>query len=163
MQTTDVYIGLGSNLDDPVQQLNRAIAGLGRIPATQVCSVSSYYQSRPVGPQEQPDYINAVVYVQTGLSAEDLLEHLQQIENRQGRVRSMRWGPRTLDLDMLLYGEHVINSPNLQVPHPEMYQRGFVLKPLAEIAPQLNIFGYGTVQSLMQKIDTADVHKLPLS
>ncbi len=163
MQATDAFIGLGSNLDEPVEQLNRAIAALGRIPETRVHIVSSYYQSRPLGPQDQPDYINAVAHVVTGLSAEDLLKHLQQIEHQHGRVRSVHWGPRTLDLDLLLYGDQVINTPNLQVPHPEIHRRGFVLKPLSEIAPEVNITGHGSAQLLMQKMDASDVRRKPSS
>ncbi len=135
---TIAFVGIGSNLDDPRAQIRRAIAALAKIPRSALCEVSSLYSSAPVGPADQPDYLNAVVRLNTRLAPEALLDQLQAIEAAQGRERDgLRWGPRTLDLDLLLYGDQVISSPRLSVPHPEMAKRSFVLYPLAEIAPDL--------------------------
>ena len=132
------YIGLGSNLDDPRMQLDQAVEALGRIPGGQLQRVSSYYRSRPMGPQDQPDYLNAVALLLTTLSAEALLDALQAIELQQGRIRQRHWGPRTLDLDLLLFGHQSIDSERLQVPHAGLFQRNFVLYPLYEIEPGLS-------------------------
>ncbi|MDH5190397.1 MAG: 2-amino-4-hydroxy-6-hydroxymethyldihydropteridine diphosphokinase [Gammaproteobacteria bacterium] len=133
------YIGLGSNLDHPIEQLKQAINELSALENSLLFVQSSFYQSAPMGPQDQPDFINAVAGLKTSLSANDLLLQLQGIEQQHGRVREQYWGPRTLDLDLLLYGEQVINTDNLQVPHPGIPERGFVLYPLYEIAPDLEI------------------------
>jgi len=129
------YIALGSNLEDPARQLQAACDALAREAAIRIRGVSSVVRSAAVGPGQQPDYLNAVVAVSTALAAETLLDRLQAIEQAQGRKRSVRWSPRTLDLDLLLYGEQQIRSPRLQVPHPAMAQRHFVLYPLAELCP----------------------------
>lgn len=132
------FIALGSNLDNPVEQVCRAIDKIKRVPNTNVIAESSLYKTKPVGgPKEQPDYINAVVCIETKLSAPELLEYTQNIENEHGRVRlnGERNIPRTLDLDILLYGEYRIELDNLQVPHPRMHLREFVLVPLREVAP----------------------------
>ncbi|MBT8148713.1 MAG: 2-amino-4-hydroxy-6-hydroxymethyldihydropteridine diphosphokinase [Gammaproteobacteria bacterium] len=131
------YIGLGSNLDQPAQQLLQAFEQLAELPGSQLCSRSSLYRSAPLGPAPQDDYINAVAELSTSLPAQQLLIELQAIERRHGRIRNRRWTPRTLDLDILLYGQFVIDEPNLRIPHAEMFQRNFVLCPLLEIAPQL--------------------------
>ena len=131
-----VYIGLGSNLNEPVNQLDKAVAALDKIKNTQLLRVSSYYQSAPVGPDGQDDYINAVAQLETQLPAVVLLQQLQQIENSQGRVRTEHWGARTLDLDMLLYDDSVIKTEKLTVPHPYIEQRNFVLLPLMEITSE---------------------------
>ncbi len=128
-----VFIGLGSNLDDPLLQIKQAIEQLKQLKTISVIDVSSFYRSAPMGPQDQPDYINAVVEVTTSLTAEQLLDELQEIENKQERVRSQRWGARTLDLDILLYGEKVINTPRLTVPHIGISERNFVLYPLSDL------------------------------
>lgn len=128
------YIGLGSNLGDPEKQLSLAIDALGRISTTRLERVSSVYRSRPIGPGEQPDYLNAVALLQTNLSAHALLTELQAIESRQGRERAVRWGARTLDLDILLYGKEQHQDERLTIPHPAMTTRNFVLYPLLEIA-----------------------------
>ena len=156
----DAYIGLGSNLESPEDQIQNAIVAIGRIPDTKIIRLSSCYQSSPVGPQNQPDYINAVVHITTGLSADGLLEQLQYIEDKQGRTREVRWGARTIDLDLLLYGDAVINEKNLIVPHPEMHNRAFVLYPLHEIAPTIQIPGMGSIEQLLQKINSDDLRKL---
>lgn len=128
------YIALGSNLQDPLAQLRSAVAALANLPDTQLQRVSSCWRSAAVGPGDQPDYLNAVARIDTGLDAAALLEALQSIETAQGRVRTERWGPRTLDLDLLLYGDATIDTPTLIVPHPRMTQRDFVLYPLREIS-----------------------------
>ncbi len=134
------YIGLGSNLDNPVQQINRALLALQAIPDTIVHRSSSLYQTTPVGFLAQPDFINAVAELHTTLSYRALFSQLQAIEKNQGRVRDGRKNhPRTLDLDFLLYGDLEINEPDLIIPHPRMMQRDFVLKPLLEIAPEVKI------------------------
>ncbi|WP_407295500.1 2-amino-4-hydroxy-6-hydroxymethyldihydropteridine diphosphokinase [Stutzerimonas zhaodongensis] len=131
-----VYIGLGSNLAEPRQQLRGAIDALARIPDSQVTAISSLYLSDPLGPSDQPRYNNAVAALDTSLSPLALLDALQAIELAQGRERKTeRWGPRTLDLDILLFGDRLISEPRLTVPHYHMHARAFVLYPLAEIAP----------------------------
>ena len=148
------YIGLGSNLSDPVVQINRAIAAVQDIDDSNVTCVSSIYFCRPMGPQDQPDYINAVLAMETNLSALALLDSLQAIENKAGRVRKdNRWGARILDLDILLFGNEVINSQRLIVPHYGLKQREFVLLPLAEIAHDLILPDGDKVLSLSQNID----------
>jgi 2-amino-4-hydroxy-6-hydroxymethyldihydropteridine diphosphokinase len=136
---TLAYIALGSNLASPLEQVNAAIRALSGIPDSRVVRVSSLYRTPPLGPQDQPDYLNAAVALETSLSAEALLDHTQRIELQQGRVRKAeRWGPRTLDLDIMLFGDAVISSERLTVPHYDMKNRGFMLWPLFEIAPQLH-------------------------
>ncbi len=132
------YIGLGSNLGDPQSQLARAVEALRKLPQSRLTALSRLYRSRPMGPADQPDYVNAVAMLDTRLGPHELLDALQAIENEQGRVRGpQRWGPRTLDLDLLLYGAEVISTERLQVPHPGIAERNFVLYPLADIAPEL--------------------------
>lgn len=134
------YVGLGSNLLDPLTQLRRAVGALAALPQSRLRQVSTAYRSAAVGPGEQPDYLNAVVQLDTDLEALQLLAALQSIEQDQGRVRTVRWGPRSLDLDLLLYGDVRIDSPALSVPHPAMRERNFVLYPLAAIAgPRLQL------------------------
>lgn len=134
-----VFIGLGSNLDNPPLQLTSALAKLDAHPDLTLITRSSLYASKPVGPQDQPDYVNAVVELHTELAPEALLDVLQHIENEHNRVRLRHWGERTLDLDILLYGTQTLNTPRLIIPHAEMCQRSFVLYPLAEIAPDLTL------------------------
>lgn len=131
------YIGIGSNLEHPVQQVTQALEELQNIPDTQVISASRLYRSDPVGPVDQPVYINAVAAIDTLLEPEYLLDQLQAIEAIHDRKRAVRWGPRTLDLDLLLFADHLIKTDRLTVPHIEMGNRAFVLYPLAEIAPNL--------------------------
>ncbi|MCQ4265171.1 2-amino-4-hydroxy-6-hydroxymethyldihydropteridine diphosphokinase [Stutzerimonas stutzeri] len=131
-----VYIGLGSNLADPQQQLRGALQALAELPQSNLAAVSSLYASDPLGPADQPRYVNAVAVLETGLAPLALLDALQHIELAQGRERKTeRWGPRTLDLDILLFGDRMIDEPRLQVPHYHLQARAFVLYPLAEIAP----------------------------
>ncbi len=147
------YIGLGANLNAPLQQLATAVTALAEIPHTTVHRVSGFYGSKPMGPQDQPDYVNAVAALHTELSAEQLLDQLQQIELNHGRQRKAeRWGPRTLDLDILLFGDSVIETPRLTVPHYGMAVREFVLYPLAEIAPDLQIPKLGLLSALLTQV-----------
>lgn len=134
------YIGLGSNLDAPIAQVRKALAALAQLPRSRLVAVSPLYRTPPLGPADQPDYINAVAALDTELEPLALLDELQQIENWQGRVRGpLRWGPRTLDLDLLLYGDSVIASERLTVPHPGLRERPFVIFPLQAIAPELRL------------------------
>ena len=132
---TCCYVALGSNQRQPAAQLRRAVAAIGQLPESLLHSVSHCYRSAAVGPGDQPDYLNAVARLQTSLDPLALLDLLQAIEHNQGRVRSVRWGARTLDLDLLLYDKQVMDSQRLTLPHPRLAQRNFVLVPLAEIAP----------------------------
>ena len=134
------YIGLGANLGDPVFQLLQARQALSRTPHLREVAFSSLYRSTPMGPQDQPDYVNAVMAVETRLAPGPLLEVLHEVENAHGRSRvGDHWGPRTLDLDLLLYGNETVATPTLRVPHPGLGEREFVLVPLLEIAPGLTL------------------------
>ncbi|MBL5912788.1 2-amino-4-hydroxy-6-hydroxymethyldihydropteridine diphosphokinase [Enterobacter asburiae] len=135
---TLAYIAIGSNLASPLEQVNAAVQALGEIPQSRIVAVSSYYRTPPLGPQNQPDYLNAAVVLETALAAETLLDNTQRIELQQGRERKAeRWGPRTLDLDIMLFGHETINTERLTVPHYDMKNRGFMLWPLFEVAPDL--------------------------
>jgi len=159
--TVAAYVGLGSNQDRPIHHVRTAIAELAALPATRVRIASRLYRSAPMGPPDQPDYINAVVELDTGLTSEALLAELQALEIRHGRVRgALRWGPRSLDLDLLLYGDAVIDTADLQVPHPGVPERLFVLYPLADIAPDLEVPGYGQVSRLLANCAPARIEVL---
>lgn len=134
-----VYIALGSNLLDPLEQINTALEALKHLPRTQFITCSSFYRTKPLGPQDQCDFLNAVAALDTLLPAEQLLDNTQSIERNQKRTRKkdQRWGPRTLDLDIMLYGDQVISTERLTVPHAGLKEREFMLYPLAEIAPNL--------------------------
>lgn len=148
------YIGIGSNLKQPIKQVRKAIAALENIPSSQLLAVSSLYCSPPMGPSDQPDYINAAACLKTQLSAPHLLDAMQSIEKKQGRIRDGRkWCARTLDLDLLLYGEKYINSARLTVPHRGIGERIFVLQPLFDLNPALMIPGKDTVQSLLKQFE----------
>lgn len=151
-----VYIALGSNLEHPQAQLTAALQALNELSDSRLTAVSSFYQSKPLGPQDQPDYVNAVACLETSLAPLALLDELQRIEHEQGRVRLRRWGERTLDLDILLYADHIIQSERLIVPHYDMHQREFVIIPLVEIAPHLLLPNGQSIQTLAQKF--ADHH-----
>jgi len=156
-----VFIGLGSNLGEPLSQLNKALAALKTMNDSQLIKVSHFYRSLPMGPQDQPDYINAVAELKTNLSAEQLLDVLQNIENEQGRVREQRWGARTLDLDILLYGDDVIDTERLTVPHYGMKERNFVLYPLSElINSDFNIPNMGTIEELLASCSIDGLQRL---
>ena len=146
----EAYIGLGSNLDNPIDQILSAVREIAALEHIEQIAVSPLYSSRPVGPQDQPDYINAVMKIQTSLSPLELLMACQTLESRHGRKRLVRWGARTLDLDILLYNNDLIDLPALKVPHPELPNRSFVLYPLADIAPaDLSIPGEGSLADLL--------------
>ncbi|WP_020483847.1 2-amino-4-hydroxy-6-hydroxymethyldihydropteridine diphosphokinase [Methylomonas sp. MK1] len=146
----EAYIGLGSNLEDSVNHVNRARLEISALPGVAEIAFSPLYRSTPVGPQDQPDYVNAVMRISTELEPLALLKQLQQIENQHGRLRSVRWGARTLDLDVLLYAQQSINEPDLIVPHPELSKRAFVLYPLADVASSdLKIPGLDSLSQLL--------------
>jgi 2-amino-4-hydroxy-6-hydroxymethyldihydropteridine diphosphokinase len=152
------YIGLGSNLEEPLRQIRRALGALAGLPETRLVKRSSLYRSKPVGPLGQPDYVNAVACVETSLSPHDLLSELQALETAQGRRRDgPRWGARTLDLDILLYGALRLDDERLTIPHPRMTERAFVLVPLREIAPALVVPGAGRVADLAARVPASDV------
>ena len=153
-------MGLGSNLEDPVRQVLSALEALGRLPHTRVNARSSLYRSAPMGRLDQPDFINAVAELETGLSARALLEGLLAVEAGHGRTRSTPNAPRTLDLDLLLVGDEVISEPGLEVPHPRMHERAFVLLPLSEIDPDVRVPGRGRVAVLLQSIGDQHVTKI---
>lgn len=154
------YIGLGSNLADPIEQVKTAIINLQSLPGTELVAWSSLYASPPMGPQDQPDYINAVAAIETDLSAHQLLDALQAIEQHQGRIRKRHWGERTLDLDVLLYGQNTVDDARLQIPHPGITLRAFVLYPLAEISPDLYIPNAGNIEYLLQHCPREGLRKL---
>lgn len=149
-----VYIALGSNLNMPIQQLKLAIQTMADLPDTEIKKVSSLYQSQPLGPQDQPDYVNAVACLDTGLSPLALLDALQNIENEQGRIRLRRWGERTLDLDILLYDNQIIHNEHLTVPHYDMQNREFVIVPLYEISPELILPDGVSLQQLVKRFSS---------
>ena len=150
---TVAYVGIGSNLDEPRRQVLAALTELDRLPHTRVVKKSSLYRSAPIGHTDQPDFINAVAQLETGLPAERLLAELQDVEARHGRARSFPNAPRTLDLDVLLYGNAEIRSTTLTVPHPRMHERAFVLKPLLEISPQLSFDLAACAQQNIERIE----------
>lgn len=157
-----VYIGLGSNLADPVRQLRGALNALAELSDSRLSAVSSFYASDPLGPPDQPRYMNAVACLETTLEPLQLLDALQAIEQSQGRVRKdERWGPRTLDLDILLFGQRHIAEPRLQVPHYHMHARAFVLYPLAEIAAGLVLPDGRPLQALLEACPFEGLERLP--
>lgn len=156
----DAYIGLGSNLHDPVDQVTQASEALKDLPETKLITCSPLYRSKPMGPQDQPDYINAVAAIKTRLSPLALLDHLQGLEQQFGRKRGERWGPRVLDLDLLLYGDQCMASPRLTLPHPGLHERNFVLYPLQDVAPELDIPGLGPIHELIQQCSSERLEPL---
>ncbi len=155
------YVGIGSNLEQPLVQVQAALRALARVPRSQLVANSPPYLSAPMGPTDQPDFVNAVAALRTGLQPLELLDRLQEIEQRQGRVRTGRhWGPRIIDLDLLLFGDEVIEHPRLTVPHLGVHQRAFVLYPLADIAPDLVIPGHGSVRTLLARCPAEQLKKL---
>jgi 2-amino-4-hydroxy-6-hydroxymethyldihydropteridine diphosphokinase len=161
---TPVYLALGSNLDDPASQLRAALAELAALPHGQIDVISSAYSSAAVGPGNQADYLNAVIKLVTSLTALELLRATQAIEIKRGRVRGERWAARTLDIDILLFGDEIINTTTLQVPHPRMSVRNFVLYPLAEIANQKMVLpSIGVLGSLLAKCPRGDLVKTNVS
>lgn len=154
------YIGLGSNLEDPPNQLQRAFAALDRLPGTRVIKQSSLYRSAPLGNPDQPDFVNAVAKISTDLMPQALLQALLEIEHSHGRVRNFRNAPRTLDLDILLYDDAQLHEHGLTIPHPQMHLRAFVLQPLLEIAPDANIPAVGLAQRAIQDCQTQTLERL---
>ena len=154
------YIGLGSNLKDPKAQIKKALDSLNENNETKLINASSYYESKPLLDIPGPNYINAVCKIETKLSAINLLNLCQEIEDNQQRVRELKWGSRTIDLDILLYGQQVISSERLSIPHPEITNRAFVLVPLYEIDKEIKVPLLGPVIKLIDSIDTHDLKKL---
>lgn len=161
MAEIPVYVALGANLEDPVTQVERAMDALARLPETRLTARSGLYLSKPVGYSEQPDFVNAVAGLSTQLTPRALLDALLAIEARQGRDRSFKNAPRTLDLDLLLYNGLIMHEHGLTLPHPRMAERAFVLAPLCEIAPEAVIPGRGSVTHCLAALDCADLERLP--
>jgi 2-amino-4-hydroxy-6-hydroxymethyldihydropteridine diphosphokinase len=156
-----IYIGMGSNLADPAEQLRSAVEALGQLPQTTLAGVSAFYQSDSLLPG-QPRYTNAVAALDSALDPLQMLDALQAIENDQGRERLERWGPRTLDLDILLFGDRLINEPRLKVPHYQIQERAFVLYPLAELAPQdLRLADGRSLSDLLAACPFVGLERLP--
>lgn len=155
------YIALGSNLSDPIAQIERAWAELDCLPETRLTACSSLYLSKPVGYAEQPDFINATAGILTQLSPRALLSALLSIEARHGRNRTFKNAPRCLDLDLLLYDGLIMHEHGLTLPHPRMIERAFVLVPLAEIAAEAAIPGHGRVADCLARVNSRDIQRLP--
>ena len=155
----EVYIALGSNMHDPQKQLDSALQSLSAEPEIELARVSHRYQTPPIGPA-QPDYINAAAQLHTILSPESLLNSLQKIEQQQDRVRTLHWGPRTLDLDILIYDDLVLETERLTIPHPRMTERAFVLLPLADINPDLTLPCGKTVRQLLANCSLQGIVKV---
>lgn len=155
------YIALGANLGDPQAAVRQAIAALDQLPQTRLLQASSLYLTAPVGLLDQPDFVNAVAAVETSLAPEALLQALLAEELQQGRVRSIANAPRTLDLDILLYGDQVLDTPSLTVPHPRLHLRAFVLVPLAEIAPELRLPGRGSIAAWLPAVANQAIRRAP--
>jgi len=158
---TVAYVGLGANIGEPRRQLLDALQDLGALPQTRVTAKSGFYRSAPVGYLDQPEFLNAVAELDTSLAPGPLLEHLHEIEKCHGRERSFANAPRTLDLDLLLYGDRTMNTPGLTLPHPRMHERAFVLQPLLELDSEISIPGKGKAGALLsacgsQKIERID-------
>ena len=155
------FIALGSNLDDPLARIDAAFRALAKLPATRLSKRSPSYRNRAVGPGTQPDFINAVAELDTGLGPYALLRAVRDIETAQGRERqAKRWAPRVIDLDILLYDDHQMRDSRLTLPHPEMHRRRFVLQPLSDIAPELTIPGLGRLQDLLQQAPAQELIKV---
>jgi 2-amino-4-hydroxy-6-hydroxymethyldihydropteridine diphosphokinase len=160
MNTETAFVALGSNLEAPLTQIRKAFAELGALPKTRLIARSSLYRSAPVGNINQPDFINAVAKLETALPPRELLAALLEIERRHGRLREFPNAPRTLDLDLLLYGDLIHYEHGLTIPHPRMHQRAFVLSPLHEIAPDCVIPGIGSVADLLAACTGQQLQKL---
>jgi 2-amino-4-hydroxy-6-hydroxymethyldihydropteridine diphosphokinase len=155
-----VYVAIGANLKRPEEQVRAGFEELAMLPETRLAAVSSLYRSAAVGYLDQPDFVNAVAGIESALAPRALLDALLEIERRYGRVREFPNAPRTLDLDILLYGETLVNERGLSIPHPRMHERAFVLVPLAEIAPEAMVPGRGRVRDLLQGVDAASLEKI---
>ena len=157
---TIAYVGIGSNLDDPARQVRTALDELDRMPHSRVVKRSSLYRSAPLGYTDQPDFVNAVAQLETGLTAERLLAELQEIEARHDRKRSFANAARTLDLDLLLFGNAKLDTPALRIPHARMHERAFVLKPLLEISPAVAIPGRGPASEFLEACKEQETERL---
>lgn len=157
---TRAYIGIGSNLDEPQRHVQRAFEELARLPRTRLTARSSLYRSAPLAYAEQPDFLNAVAELETALAATQLLAALQALEAGHGRERTFRNAPRTLDLDLLLFGDAEIGEPRLTVPHPRMHERAFVLRPLLEIAPEISIPGRGPAAACLARLGAQRIERI---
>ena len=160
MRAVTAYIGLGANIDGPAAQIARAFDELGRLPSSRLAARSPLYKSEPMGPAGQPDYLNAVARLETKLTPEALLKELKALELCHGRRPGPRWGPRPLDLDILLYGEVTLATPELALPHPGLHERAFVLYPLADLAPDLAVPGRGRVRDLLDHCRETRIQRL---
>ena len=160
--TTIALVGLGGNLGDAAATLRHAFQDLDTLPQTRLLRASKLYRSRAWGRTDQPDFVNAVAMLQTTLDARELLDALLEIEHHAGRERHAdeRWGPRTLDLDLLLYGDAVIDEPGLHVPHPHLHERSFALGPLVEIAPDAMIPGIGSARAALAALEPSDIEAI---
>ncbi len=157
---TKVYLGLGSNLKSPARQIKTALKAIAKLPGTELRSCAPWYQSAPIGPGSQPCYINTVAAIDTVLKPLTLLRALQQIEKQQGRKRIVHWGPRTLDIDILLYATLTLNTRQLTIPHPRLDERNFVLRPLADIAPNLCLPDGTPLAKLLANCSTEGIVRL---
>ena len=154
------YIGLGSNLKGPKVQIEKALTTLSEAKDIALLSVSSFYRSKPLLDMPGPNYLNVVCKIETNLGALDILNFCQEIEDNQHRVREIKWGSRTIDLDILLYGDQILATKELTIPHPEMINRAFVLLPLFEIEPGLQLPLLGSLKGLLERIESSDIEKL---
>ena len=145
-------IALGSNLDDPERQVKRAFDEIGALPRTKLLAKSRIFRTEPVGYRDQPEFVNACALVETSLAPRELLDDLLALEKRHGRVREIRNGPRTLDLDIVLYGDRTIDEPGLTIPHPRAHERAFVLEPLVDVWPEAVIAGKGRASDLLARL-----------
>lgn len=161
MSAVIAYVGLGSNLDDPQQQVRRALDALDDLRDSRVLRRSGLYRTSPWGYPDQPDFVNAVAELETRLSPRELLDGMLDIERRAGRLRDgARWGPRVIDLDLLVYADRRIAEPGLEIPHPRMAERAFVIFPLAELAPALQVPGLGPVSAMASRLDAASCERI---
>ncbi|MGO1692615.1 MAG: 2-amino-4-hydroxy-6-hydroxymethyldihydropteridine diphosphokinase [Marinobacter sp.] len=158
---TDAFIGLGSNLQEPTTQLAKAVAELAALPNTTLVAQSPFYASRPVGPQDQPDFVNGAVWLRTELAPHTLLDQLQAIEQAHGRERLKHWGPRTLDLDLLVFGNQTLDDDRLTVPHRELPNRDFVLQPLLDLKPDLTLPEGTAIATLRAQCPDNQLRRLP--
>jgi 2-amino-4-hydroxy-6-hydroxymethyldihydropteridine diphosphokinase len=155
------WLGLGSNLHQPVAQVREALKQLNAVDGIEELRTSSFYRTPPWGDEQQDDFINAVMQIETSLDPVTLLAKLQSIENKMGRQRDdRRWGPRLIDIDLLLYGDEQYQSNELEVPHPRMHERAFILVPLSELDADLKIPGYGSIKVFLQELDCSGVSRL---
>lgn len=160
MTAERAFVALGSNLDDPARQLGVAIESLALLPGTRVLEVSGFYRTAPWGDSDQPDFVNAVVLLETALTPLPLLDALLAIEQQMGRVRTRRFGPRVIDLDLLAHGDTVMDSPRLVLPHPRMHERAFVMWPLAEIAPEFVLGQWGRAAEIAAALPAEGIARL---